>query len=116
MRKILMCLILISTMLLASCAAQQVYHQGNEAFSQGDYDASFADYLYASNQGIIPAKYALAYQYYYGLGTKTDTVKTIELLKSIKNRSKQAAVALHLIQQQSVAEPWAYKFKSFGTQ
>ena len=106
---------LIAIIFLSSCQSigDQAYHKANAAFAQGDYNTSFANYLYAANQYIVPAEYALAYQYFYGLGTKRNTVKSVKWLERAAPHSPQARYALHLIQQKEYAPPWAYKLKTY---
>lgn len=103
----------MSVVLLSSCAGPGVnaYHRGNEAFEYGNYKASFANYLYAAHQGVVPAQYALGYQYFYGLGTKRNEVKGILWLQKAAVHSPRAQYALHLIQEQTPRSPWVFKMK-----
>jgi len=118
MRQRLIFLLILSIMLLNACASigVQAYHDGNRAFVKGDYKTSFANYLFAAHQRVVPAQYALAYQYFYGLGTKQDTVKSIHWLQRAASNSPQARYALHVIEQHGVTQPWTYQFKSFESQ
>ncbi|OGT40547.1 MAG: hypothetical protein A3F12_07415 [Gammaproteobacteria bacterium RIFCSPHIGHO2_12_FULL_38_14] len=102
-------------MLLSSCQSlgDKAYQDGNKAFAKGDYTTSFGNYLYAANQYIVPAEYALAYQYFYGLGTKRNTVKSIKWLQRAAPHSPQARYALHLIQEKEYAPPWTYQLKMY---
>lgn|SRR3990167_7422265 len=101
-------IILCFTLLLAACDGPGVnaYHKGNEAYIYGNYKESFANYLYAANQGVIPAEYNLAYQYFYGQGTKRDPVSAIRWLQCASPHSLRAQYALYLIQEKRPDQPW----------
>jgi len=92
----------------------KAYYRGNDAYARGDYYNSFSDYLYAANQEIVPAQYALGYQYYYGLGTKRDEAKGIRWFLKAKPHSRQAEYALYLIDQKKPLEPWLIGLKGFS--
>ena len=94
-----------------STPAEKAYYHGNAAYRRGEYQQSFADYLYAANNYIVPAQYALAYQYFYGLGTQPDQVKAIAWFKKASYHSERARYALHLINQNAAPEPWTYRLK-----
>lgn len=118
MRRLMIAGILLSVLLLTACASigVQAYRLGNTAFAKGNYKTSFANYLFAAHQNVVPAKYALAYHYFYGLGTKRDTVKCMKWLQRAAPDSPQARYALHMIEQHSAKQPWIYQFKSFESQ
>lgn len=106
---------IITISFLSGCAGGpgvDAYHRANTAFEQGDYRESFANYLYAAHQGVVPAQYAVGYQYYYGLGTKRDEVKGIVWLEHAAYHSPRARYALHLITQKTPKTPWTYQLKN----
>ncbi len=78
--------------LLTACSdpAVSAYHRGNEAYEYGNYKIAFANYLYAANGGVVPAQYALGYQYYYGQGTKCDQAEGISWFKRAAHNSQSA--------------------------
>lgn len=102
----LVCLI-CATLFITACQSPGIkaYNRGNDAYARGDYYNSFSDYLYAANQEIVPAQYALGYQYYYGLGTKRDEAKGIRWFLKAKPHSRQAEYALYLIDQKKPLAP-----------
>lgn len=107
-------LLMIFTVLISGCFGSpgiNAYHRGNEAFSYGCYDVSFANYLYAAHEFCIPAEYALAYQYYYGLGTKRNEAKAIYWFKRAAHFSPRARFALHLIEMHAPPQPWLYHLR-----
>lgn len=104
---------LFSAFLLGGCNGPGVnaYYRGNEAFQCGHYHESFVNYLYAANQDVVPAQYALGYQYFYGLGTKRDEPKGILWLQRAAHHSLRAQYALHLIQSGAPVQPWVFQLK-----
>ncbi len=95
--------------LLTGCAGSNAYHRGNDAYEYGAYKTAFANYLYAANEGIVPAQYAVGYQYYYGQGTKLDQAKAIEWFKRAAHHSQRAQYALHLIDENKPLQPWLFQ-------
>jgi TPR repeat protein len=103
---------LFSALLLAGCnPGADAYNRGNQAYEKGQYQASFINYLYAANQGIIPAQYAVGYQYFYGQGTKRDEPLGIKWLERAAPHSERATYALHLLQENRPDIPWTYQLK-----
>ncbi|MCX7124340.1 MAG: hypothetical protein NTU49_01030 [Gammaproteobacteria bacterium] len=96
---------------LTGCGAPGVdaYHRGNQAYEYGDYKTSFVNYLYAANQDVTPAEYAVAYQYFYGQGTKRDQMEAIKWLQKAAPHSPRAQYALSLIQGETPLQPWTYR-------
>ena len=113
LRSIVIILSVFSVFLLTGCDGPGVsaYHRGNHAYEYGDYNEAFANYLYAANQGVVPAQYAVGYQYYYGLGTKRDEPKGIKWLQCAAHHSLRAQYALHLIQENRPPQPWIFQLK-----
>ena len=102
-------LVLLSFLFLTACADKPLtmYQRGNEAFAARDYHASFKYYLYAANQHVLSAQYAVAYQYYYGLGTKVNEEKTIRWLRrAAKRHLLEAQYALQNIEDHLPGQPW----------
>lgn len=97
-----------TVILLTSCngAGVNAYDRGNRAYEYGDYKTAFANYLFAAEEGVVPAEYAVGYQYYYGQGTKRDQVKGIQWLIRAAHHSPRARYALELIQQRVPRQPW----------
>lgn len=97
-----------SLFLLSGCQGPGVaaYHRGNLEYANGQYQRSFANYLYAARHGITPAQYAVGYQYYNGQGTRHNEVKSIRWFEKAKNNSVRANYALNLIQSQTPRQPW----------
>ena len=96
--------------LLTACGpGVNAYHRGNDAYEYGAYKIAFANYLYAANEGVVPAQYAVGYQYYYGQGTKLDQAKGIEWLKRAAHHSPRARYALHLIDENKPLQPWLFQ-------
>jgi TPR repeat protein len=108
--KLLCVLSLVFMMSLNGCQSPSVaaYHRGNTAFKDGDYTLSFTNYLYAAEQGIVPAQYAVAYQYYYGLGTPSNYVDAAKWLNKAAPHSLRARYALQKLKAFGGTEPWAY--------
>lgn len=96
------------TVLLASCntPAMQAYQRGNADYAQGKYKSALTNYLYAANEHVPEAQYAVAYQYYYGIGTTRDQTQAIVWMKRAAVNSKKAQYALQLLEQQDPPEPW----------
>lgn len=111
LRSIVIFISIFSVFLLAGCNGPGVnaYHRGNDAFECGNYDVSFANYLYAANQGVVPAQYAVGYQYFYGLGAKRDEAKGINWLQEAAHHSQRAQYALYLIQKNVPMQPWIFQ-------
>lgn len=111
MTKLLYVISLVLMMSVAGCQSPSVaaYYRGNSAFKEGDYTLSFTNYLYAAEQGIVPAQYAVAYQYYYGLGTPSNFVETAKWLNKAAPHSLRARYALQKFKAHSGVEPWAYR-------
>ncbi|GEM_PF-5760973 len=97
--------------LLTGCVGANAYHRGNDAYEYGAYKIAFANYLYAANEGIVPAQYAVGYQYYYGQGTKLDQAKGIMWLKRAAPHSPRARYALHLIDENKPLQPWLFQLQ-----
>lgn len=104
-------LLIMIALCLGGCAAMDAYNKANVAFENGDYQTSFINYLYAANQYIVPAQYAVGYQYYYGLGTKRDETSAIRWFEKAAPRSERATYALHLIQESKPDMPWLFQLK-----
>lgn len=104
-------LILPCIALLTACdgPAVKAYHRGNNAYEYGAYKIAFANYLYAAHEGVVPAQYAVGYQYYYGQGTKLDQAKGITWLKRAAHHSPRARYALHLIDENKPLQPWLFQ-------
>jgi TPR repeat protein len=115
LRQIGFILSVFSVCLLTACDGPGVnaYHHGNDAYARGDYQTAFAHYIYAANQGVTPAQYAVGYQYFYGLGTKRDEPKGIIWFQRAARHSERAQYALHLIQEHRPPQPWTYGLKDF---
>src|SRR3990167_6998278 len=113
LRSIFIFISFFSLLLLAGCNGPGInaYHRGNDAFQYGNYTVSFANYLYAAHQGVVPAQYAVGYQYFYGLGTKRDETKGIIWLQRAAHYSPRAQYALYLIQKQIPMQPWVFQLK-----
>ena len=107
-------LTLCLSFLLSACEGPGVkaYYRCNEAYKRGQYEMSFANYLYAANLDVVPAKYNLGYQYFYGQGTKQNQTEAIRLFKSIQKHSIRATYALHLIDEKASSQPWTFQLKS----
>ncbi len=101
-------LILLATMTLSGCynADTKAYRLGNMAFSKGNYKQSFKYYLYAARHNITPAQYAVGYQYYYGLGTKPNTFKSMHWFKKAAPQSLRAVYAIQQLNSQQQPQPW----------
>lgn len=98
-----------ATGLLAACSpAVTAYHDGNTAYAQGDYQTAFVNYLYAANGGVVPAQYAVGYQYFYGQGIKRSEVNGIRWFERAAPHSKRARYALALIQASRPQYPWLH--------
>lgn len=110
MRRCIILLLLLIT-LVTACNGPGVnaYYRGNQAYEHGAYQVAFANYLYAAHEGVVPAQYALGYQYYYGQGTALDESKGITWLQRAAPHSARAQYALHLIQQNKPIQPWLYQ-------
>lgn len=113
LRSMVIILSAFSAFLLAGCDGPGVsaYHRGNHAYEYGNYKEAFANYLYAANQGVVPAQYAVGYQYFYGQGTKRDEPKGIKWLQRAAHHSLRAQYALHLIQENRPPQPWIFQLK-----
>lgn len=107
------CALLLCILLLAGChgPGANAYDRANHAFKRGEFKQSFADYLYAANQDVVPAQYCLAYQYFYGLGTPIDQQSAVQWLTKAAHHSERARYALYLIDQHAPHNPWAYKLQ-----
>ena len=105
--------LLCLSFLLTACHGPGVkqYELANKAYVQGEYKTAFANYLYAANQDIVPAEYAVGYLYYYGLGTKQDEARGIMWLEKAAPKSVEATYALSVIRGHNSKEPWMYKLK-----
>ncbi|OGT43511.1 MAG: hypothetical protein A3F13_00215 [Gammaproteobacteria bacterium RIFCSPHIGHO2_12_FULL_40_19] len=115
LRSIFIFVSVFTVFLLTGCNGPGVnaYYRGNDAFQYGSYQVSFANYLYAANQGVVPAQYALGYQYFYGLGTKQDEPQGIIWLQRAAKHSPRAQYALYLIQQKIPMQPWVFQLKTY---
>jgi TPR repeat protein len=104
---------IFSILLLTACNGPGVnaYYRGNHAYEYGNYRMAFVNYLYAANQGVVPAQYAVGYQYFYGQGTKRDEPKGIIWLQRAAHHSPRAQYALHLIQEKTPRQPWALQLQ-----
>ena len=72
--------------LLTGCSpGDDAYHRANAAYARGEYKTAFANYLYAANQGVTPAEYALGYQYFYGQGTSMDQTEAVRWFQRARN-------------------------------
>src|SRR3990167_4251502 len=114
LRLLIIALSFISVVLLSGCdggPGYQAYYRGNAAYTCGNYKAAFANYLYAANEDVVPAQYALGYLFYYGQGTTRDEPKSIEWFQRAAYASPQARYALYLIQQKRPPQPWIYQLK-----
>lgn len=111
----LLAMITIVTM-LSGCESAGVaaYHRGNVAYEQGRYDLAFSNYLFAANQGVTPAQYAVGYQYYYGIGTNANSIKATKWFKKAAPDSLRAQYALEKIAQRTELQPWAAGFSWRG--
>lgn len=105
---------IFAVFLLNSCNGPGVnaYHRGNYAYEYGKYKIAFANYLYAANQDVVPAEYAVGYQYFYGQGTKRDERKGINWLQCAAHHSLRAQYALHLIQANRPEQPWIFQLRN----
>lgn len=101
------------TLTLCACngPGAQEYKTANQAYAQGNYKTSFENYLYAAHMGVVPAQYAVGYQYYYGLGTKEDQTLAIMWLNYAAPHSMEATYALSQIQQSQSLQPWRIGLK-----
>ena len=99
------------TVLLASCntPAMQAYQRGNADYAQGKYKSALTNYLYAANEHVPEAQYAVAYQYYYGIGITRDQSKAIVWLKRAAVNSVKARRALEQLKERDPQEPWLLK-------
>ena len=107
-------LILLSFLFLSACADKPLtmYQRGNAAFMSRDYHASFKYYLYGANQHLAESQYAVAYQYYYGLGTKVSEEKAVVWLRrAAKQRLLKAEYALQVIEDNLPKQPWMVCYK-----
>lgn len=114
LKSIFILISIFSVFLLSSCGGGpgvHAYYRGNTAYQYGDYQTAFANYLYAANQDVVPAQYAVAYQYYYGQGTKRDEAKSILWFQRAAYHSVRAQYALYLIQANRPPQPWMYELK-----
>lgn len=112
MRKIIIFFTVFSAFLLTACQpGQSEYQLGNQAYMACDYQTAFKHYLYAANKDVAPAQYAVGYMYYYGLGTKKNTVKGVEWLEKAAPHSVKATYALQQIQQNTPNQPWTFQYK-----
>lgn len=119
LKSIMIFLCIASVLLLSGCnggPGVHAYYRGNKAYACGDYQTAFANYLYAANQDVVPAQYAVGYQYYYGQGTKRDEPKSILWFQRAAYHSVRAQYALHLIQENRPPQPWVYQLKEDGSQ
>ena len=107
-------LIFFIAVICTACGANSIdaYKQANQQYACGQYKKAFANYLYAANLGVVPAKYNLGYQYFYGQGTKQNQTEAIRLFKCIQKHSMRATYALHLINEKSSSQPWVFQLKS----
>ncbi|PIZ04673.1 MAG: hypothetical protein COY58_02665 [Gammaproteobacteria bacterium CG_4_10_14_0_8_um_filter_38_16] len=105
--------LIIIVFLIASCDDPGIaaYHRGNHAYSQGDLKKAFPYYLFAANDDIVPAQYAVGYQYFYGKGTKRDESKGIKWFERAAPHSLRARYALDLIRQNAPRQPWTFQLK-----
>ncbi|HLB56090.1 MAG TPA: tetratricopeptide repeat protein [Coxiellaceae bacterium] len=113
LRNIFIFISICTVFLLSSCNGPGVnaYHHGNDAYRCGDYKVAFAYYLYAANQNVIPAQYAVGYQYFYGLGTRRNEPESILWFQRAAHASPRAQYALSLIQNKRPAQPWVFELK-----
>jgi TPR repeat protein len=104
---------IFTVFLLSGCngPGADAYYRGNEAYEQGDYQNAFKHYLYAANQDIIPAQYAVGYLYFYGQGTKRDEPIGIQWMERAAHSSEKAQYALYLIQENRPPQPWIFNLK-----
>jgi TPR repeat protein len=112
LRSVFIFLSVFSVFLLTGCnPGADAYYRGNDAFLCGNYQESFANYLYAANQDVVPAQYAVGYQYFYGLGTRRDEAQGIIWIQRAAHHSPRAQYALHLIQEGAPMQPWTFQLK-----
>lgn len=107
-------LLLLSFLFLTACADKPLVmvQRGNEAFMAHDYHASFKYYLYGANQHVLESEYAVAYQYYYGLGTKVNEEKAVKWLRlAAKQHLLKAQYALQRIENNLPKQPWHVCYK-----
>ncbi|EKD77294.1 MAG: hypothetical protein ACD_42C00396G0009 [uncultured bacterium] len=107
---------IFSVFLLISCdgPGDRAYYRGNAEYLNGHYNAAFAHYLYAAHEGVVPAQYAVGYQYYYGQGTKRDESEGITWFMRAAPHSLRARYALHLIKENKPAQPWVLQLNKNG--
>lgn len=114
MKHIIRLSLLLLALMLIGCnggPGGKQYLLANKAFAEGRYRTSFENYLYAANQGVVPAQYAVGYQYYYGLGTKMDESRGIMWLEKAAPKSPEAQYALNVIRQHQAKPPWILHLK-----
>lgn len=100
-------IILLCLLSLAGCQslAVKAYHRGNTAYRLGNYQLSFAEYLFAAEGDVAPAQYAVGYQYFNGQGIHIDQIKAIRWFQKAAPYSPRARYALALIKAK-VQQPW----------
>lgn len=113
MRRIIFLFSLLSlSLLITACdPALEAYHRGNIAYQNGDDQTAFENYLYAAHDDIVPAQYAVGYQYYYGIGVKRDELKAILWFERAAPHSPRARYALALIDAHAPIDPWTYQLR-----
>ena len=113
LRRIVIFTLVFSVFLLNGCDGPGVraYHHGNHAYEYGNYKTAFPYYLYAANQGVVPAEYAVGYQYFYGQGVKRNEAEGIKWFTRAAPFSPRAQYALHLIHENTSAIPWTFQLK-----
>ena len=111
LRRIAVFILFFSVFLLSGCDGPGVraYHRGNHAYEYGNYKKAFVYYLYAANEGVVPAQYALGYQYFYGQGTKQDASEGVKWFIRAAPFSLRARYALYLIHKNTSQQPWTFQ-------
>ncbi len=101
-------MISLSVTLLAACShpkiAAQQFSQGQQAYSQKDYNTAYQQMHLAAENGNANAEYAEGYMLYYGVGTKVDQSKAVALFSKAAKAGQPGAIkALQMLQHQSDA-------------
>ena len=90
----ILCLNIIAILLLSGCAPRPktVYIQGLQYYHQAHYRDAFENFYYAAYYRYAAAEYATGYMYYYGLGTRKNTVEGIKWFSKAANKGNIDAI------------------------